>query len=188
MKNSSANNILVLAFTGLILTVAAIQTCNPSGTNGANSLLGIVLPNSAQSLLFSSAKKSQESPAIQPAETKQEHSLIENETEPATSTDEAENQSNAMSTANGEVKESASSAKTNSKPEIDIATRKKYRLQQLSLFGGGTFGILCVLAMYFRANNATRGFYAGRLQYLTVAGIAIIFATCAAVGYYINWR
>lgn len=50
--------------------------------------------------------------------------------------------------------------------------QQQQRLANLAVLGSATFGFLFVVFGYFRLNHATRGFYAGRLQFLT--GLAIL--------------
>jgi uncharacterized integral membrane protein len=52
----------------------------------------------------------------------------------------------------------------------------KNRLWITALAGGGVFVLLLTVFAYFRLDTATRGYYTGRLQFLTVAAILALVA------------
>lgn len=52
----------------------------------------------------------------------------------------------------------------------------KNRLIFAALAGGGVFMLLCTVFAYFRLDNATRGFYTGRLQFIAVGAILALLA------------
>lgn len=53
----------------------------------------------------------------------------------------------------------------------------KNRLWITALVGGGVFVLLLTVFGYFRLDTATRGYYTGRLQLVSVAAILALFAT-----------
>jgi hypothetical protein len=66
-------------------------------------------------------------------------------------------------------------------------TRGKTRLLLAGLFGGGAIGLLSLLFGFFRLDNATRGFYTGRLQFATVAAILGLVAAGVLLARWIPW-
>lgn len=65
--------------------------------------------------------------------------------------------------------------------------RASSRLLLAGLFGGGAIGLLGVLFGFFKLDNATRGFYTGRLQFATLAAILGIIAAGVLVARWIPW-
>lgn len=65
--------------------------------------------------------------------------------------------------------------------------RAKSRLLLAGLFGGGAIGVLALLFSFFRLDNATRGFYSGRLQFATVAAILGLVAAGVLLARWIPW-
>jgi hypothetical protein len=61
------------------------------------------------------------------------------------------------------------------------------RLLQMSLVAGGAILLLGSVFGYFRLDNATRGYYTGRLQFMTAAAILAIVALGAAAAFRFTW-
>jgi hypothetical protein len=62
-----------------------------------------------------------------------------------------------------------------------------YRLLQTGLIAGGALLFLGTIFSYFRLDNATRGYYTGRLQFLTAAAILAIVGSGAVLAKWIYW-
>jgi len=65
--------------------------------------------------------------------------------------------------------------------------RAKSRLSQVGLFGGAGLLFLASIFGYFRMDNATRGYYTGRLQFMTAAAILAIVGVGAILAQWIHW-
>ncbi|WP_425617183.1 hypothetical protein NA78x_000854 [Anatilimnocola sp. NA78] len=66
--------------------------------------------------------------------------------------------------------------------------RATYRLAETGLIGGGVLLVLATIFGYFRLDNATRGYYTSRLQFMAAAAILAIVATSALVSkWWIYW-
>jgi hypothetical protein len=65
--------------------------------------------------------------------------------------------------------------------------RAKSRLSQVGLFGGAGLLFLASIFGYFRMDNATRGYYTGRLQFMTAATILAIVGAGAVLAQWIHW-
>lgn len=61
------------------------------------------------------------------------------------------------------------------------------RLYQVGLGAGAALLLLGSVFSYFRLDNATRGYYTGRLQFLTAAAILAIVALGAAAAFQFTW-
>lgn len=61
------------------------------------------------------------------------------------------------------------------------------RLLQMGLVAGGALLLLGSVFGYFRLDNATRGYYTGRLQFMTAAAILAIVALGAAAAFRFTW-
>jgi hypothetical protein len=61
------------------------------------------------------------------------------------------------------------------------------RLSQVGLFAGGMLLLLGSVFSYFRLDNATRGYYTGRLQFLTAAAILAVVGAGALISRWITW-
>lgn len=61
------------------------------------------------------------------------------------------------------------------------------RLGQVGLFAGGVLLLLGTVFSYFRLDNATRGYYTGRLQFLSAAAILTIVGAGALLARWIVW-
>jgi hypothetical protein len=61
------------------------------------------------------------------------------------------------------------------------------RLLQLSVVAGGVLLLLGSVFGYFRLDNATRGYYTGRLQFMTAAAILAVVALGAAAAFRFTW-
>ena len=61
------------------------------------------------------------------------------------------------------------------------------RLFQVGLFAGGALLLLSSVFGYFRLDNATRGYYTGRLQFMTAAAILAIIAGVVASAFGFTW-
>jgi hypothetical protein len=61
------------------------------------------------------------------------------------------------------------------------------RLSQMGLIAGASLLLLGSVFAYFRLDNATRGYYTGRLQFMAAAAILAIVALGAAVAYRLTW-
>ena len=62
-----------------------------------------------------------------------------------------------------------------------------YRLLQMGLVAGGALLFLGTIFSYFRLDNATRGYYTGRLQFMTAAAILAIVGSGAVLARWIYW-
>ncbi len=74
--------------------------------------------------------------------------------------------------------------------ELDIRWRDavaKRRTIFAGLVGGSMLALLAVILGYFRLDNATRGFYTGRLQFMAVAAILTLIAVSVVAGRWIPW-
>ena len=65
--------------------------------------------------------------------------------------------------------------------------RATTRLTQLGLFAGAGLLLIGSIFSYFRLDNATRGYYTGRLQFLTAAAILAVIGGGAFVAQWIHW-
>jgi len=65
--------------------------------------------------------------------------------------------------------------------------RATSRLSQVGLFGGAGLLFLASIFGYFRMDNATRGYYTGRLQFMTSAAILAIVGVGAILAQWIHW-
>lgn len=63
----------------------------------------------------------------------------------------------------------------------------KWRLAQFGLFAGGAILLLGTVFGYFRVDNATRGYYTGRLQFLSAAAILAIVGAGVMAARWIAW-
>ena len=63
----------------------------------------------------------------------------------------------------------------------------KWRLAQFALFAGGAILLLGTVFGYFRLDNATRGYYSGRLQFLSAAAILAIVGAGVMAARWIAW-
>jgi hypothetical protein len=61
------------------------------------------------------------------------------------------------------------------------------RLLQLGVVAGGVLLLLGSVFGYFRLDNATRGYYTGRLQFMTAAAILAVVALGAAAAFRFTW-
>ncbi|MBC7852014.1 MAG: hypothetical protein IAF94_01120 [Pirellulaceae bacterium] len=62
-----------------------------------------------------------------------------------------------------------------------------YRLLQTGLIAAGALLFLGTVFSYFRLDNATRGYYTGRLQFMTAAAILAIVGSGAVLAQWIYW-
>ncbi len=62
-----------------------------------------------------------------------------------------------------------------------------YRLMQTGLVAGGALLFLGTVFSYFRLDTATRGYYTGRLQFMTAAAILAIVGSGAVLARWIYW-
>ena len=65
--------------------------------------------------------------------------------------------------------------------------RAIYRLAQTGLISGGVLLLLATVFGYFRLDNATRGYYTGRLQFMAAAAILAIVASGVMFSRWIYW-
>lgn len=65
--------------------------------------------------------------------------------------------------------------------------RATYRLAETGLISGGVLLLLATVFGYFRLDNATRGYYTGRLQFMAAAAILAIVASGAMFSRWIYW-
>jgi hypothetical protein len=65
--------------------------------------------------------------------------------------------------------------------------RATSRLSQVGLFGGAGLLLLASVFGYFRMDNATRGYYTGRLQFMTAAAILAVVGVGAILSQWIHW-
>jgi hypothetical protein len=60
-------------------------------------------------------------------------------------------------------------------------------LTQLGLFAGAGLLLIGSIFSYFRLDNATRGYYTGRLQFLTAAAILAVIGGGVFAARWIHW-
>lgn len=65
--------------------------------------------------------------------------------------------------------------------------RATYRLAETGLVSGGVLLLLATIFGYFRLDNATRGYYTGRLQFMAAAAILTIVASGTMFARWIHW-
>jgi hypothetical protein len=65
--------------------------------------------------------------------------------------------------------------------------RATSRLAQTGLLSGGVIMLLGSIFGYFRLDNATRGYYTGRLQFMTAAAILAVVGAGAVLAQWIHW-
>jgi len=65
--------------------------------------------------------------------------------------------------------------------------RATSRLAQTGLVSGGALLLLASIFGYFRLDNATRGYYTGRLQFMTAATILGVIGAGAVLAQWIHW-
>lgn len=65
--------------------------------------------------------------------------------------------------------------------------RATYRLAETGVVSGGVLLMLATVFGYFRLDNATRGYYTGRLQFMAAAAILTIVAGGAMFSRWIHW-
>ncbi len=65
--------------------------------------------------------------------------------------------------------------------------RSTSRLTQLGLFAGAGLLLLASVFGYFRLDNATRGYYTGRLQFATAAAILAVIGAGVFAAQWIHW-
>lgn len=65
--------------------------------------------------------------------------------------------------------------------------RSTSRLTQLGVFAGAALLLLSSVFGYFRLDNATRGYYTGRLQFLTAAAILGVIGAGVFAAQWIHW-
>jgi hypothetical protein len=65
--------------------------------------------------------------------------------------------------------------------------RATYRLAETGLISGGVLLLLATVFGYFRIDNATRGYYTGRLQFMAATMILAIVAGGAMFSRWIHW-
>jgi len=65
--------------------------------------------------------------------------------------------------------------------------KSKFRVMQMSLVGGGVVVLLSIAFLFFRINHATRGFYAGRLQFFAMAVILAVVISGVFAGRLLPW-
>jgi hypothetical protein len=65
--------------------------------------------------------------------------------------------------------------------------RATSRLTQLSLFAGAGLLLIGSIFSYFRLDNATRGYYTGRLQFMTAAAILAVIGGGVFAARWIHW-
>jgi hypothetical protein len=66
--------------------------------------------------------------------------------------------------------------------------RATYRLAETGLISGGVLLVLATIFGYFRLDNATRGYYTSRLQFMAAAAILAIVASSAMISkWWIYW-
>jgi hypothetical protein len=67
------------------------------------------------------------------------------------------------------------------------SVRAKSRLAQTGLFSGAALLLVGSVFGYFRLDNATRGYYTGRLQFMTAAAILSVVGAGAVLAQWIHW-
>jgi hypothetical protein len=65
--------------------------------------------------------------------------------------------------------------------------RATSRLFQMGLFSGAGLLLIASVFSYFRLDNATRGYYTGRLQFMTTAAILAIVGAGTILAQWITW-
>ncbi|HEX5105228.1 MAG TPA: hypothetical protein VFV87_15520 [Pirellulaceae bacterium] len=65
--------------------------------------------------------------------------------------------------------------------------RATSRLTQMGLFAGAGLLLIGSIFSYFRLDNATRGYYTGRLQFLTAAAILAVIGGSVFAARWIHW-
>jgi hypothetical protein len=65
--------------------------------------------------------------------------------------------------------------------------RATSRLAQTGLVSGAALALLASVFGYFRLDNATRGYYTGRLQFMTAAAILAVVGAGAVIAQWIHW-
>jgi len=65
--------------------------------------------------------------------------------------------------------------------------RATSRLAQTGLISGAALALLASVFGYFRLDNATRGYYTGRLQFMTAAAILAVVGAGAVIAQWIHW-
>ena len=65
--------------------------------------------------------------------------------------------------------------------------KSKFRIMQMGLLGGSVMVVLSVAFLFFRINHATRGFYAGRLQFFAMAVILAVLISGIYAGRLLPW-
>jgi hypothetical protein len=60
-------------------------------------------------------------------------------------------------------------------------------LTQLGLFAGAGLLLIGSIFSYFRLDNATRGYYTGRLQFMTAASILAVIGGGIFAARWIHW-
>ncbi len=65
--------------------------------------------------------------------------------------------------------------------------RATSRLFQMGLFSGAGLLLITSVFGYFRLDHATRGYYTGRLQFMTAAAILAVVGASAVVAQWIHW-
>ena len=61
------------------------------------------------------------------------------------------------------------------------------RVFQTGLVSGGVLMLLASVFGYFRLDNATRGYYSGRLQFMTAAAVLAVVGAGVIIAQYITW-
>jgi hypothetical protein len=65
--------------------------------------------------------------------------------------------------------------------------RATSRLAQTGLISGAALALLASVFGYFRLDNATRGYYTGRLQFMAAAAILAVVGAGAVIAQWIHW-
>jgi len=65
--------------------------------------------------------------------------------------------------------------------------RSTQRILELGLFAGAALLLLASVFGYFRLDNATRGYYTGRLQFVTAAAILAVIGAGVFAAQWIHW-
>jgi hypothetical protein len=65
--------------------------------------------------------------------------------------------------------------------------KARYRLAETGVISGGVLLLIATVFGYFRLDNATRGYYTGRLQFMAAAAILTIVAGGAMFSRWIYW-
>ena len=72
-------------------------------------------------------------------------------------------------------------------PPLDERPRPPAAWRRLGLFAGAALLLLASVFGYFRLDNATRGYYTGRLQFMTAAAILAVVGAGAVLAQWIHW-